>query len=230
MLAEQDVTVEKATKATYEIEANSMVEEEYAISDVELKKVELARKEKLFNQGNKAINQLELDEARLNVKRAEASVKLAQQKRQTAASQAAAEQAKIDLKRIVSPIDGMVQKLDTHPGEVATSQAEKPAIRIVKNDPLWIDVNFPAAAAAKLKAGQPVQLRYATEENNWMVANVLSLQPLVRSGSQTRMVRLMMPNPENVTPGLEVQVKLPDAAVADAGTGARRDPQAAADR
>src|SRR6476659_5322303 len=53
VLAEQDVTVEMANKATYEIEANSAVEEEYAIADVELKKVELARKEKLFNQGNK---------------------------------------------------------------------------------------------------------------------------------------------------------------------------------
>ena len=117
VLAEQDVTVDKATKATYDIEANSTVEEEYAISDVELKKVELARKEKLFNQGNKTVSQLEVEEARLNVKRAEASVKLAQQKRQTAASQAAAEQAKIDLKRIVSTIDGVVQKLDRRGGE-----------------------------------------------------------------------------------------------------------------
>jgi len=87
VLAEQDVTVEKANKATYEIEANSAVEEEYAIADVELKKVELARKETLFGK-SKAINQLEVDEARLNVKRAEASVKLAKQKRQTAAAQA----------------------------------------------------------------------------------------------------------------------------------------------
>jgi RND family efflux transporter MFP subunit len=234
VLAEQDVTVEKANKATYEIEANSAVEEEYAIADVELKKVELARKESLFGK-SKAINQLEVDEARLNVKRAEASVKLAQQKRQTAAAQAAVEQAKIDLKRIVSPIDGIVQKLDTHPGEVASNQAEKPAIRIVKSDPLWIDVNFPAATAAKLKKGQPLQVRYRSTENpaaaddaNWMKAEVLSLQPTVRPGSQVRTVRLVMPNPDEVAPGLEVDVKLPDATVADAA--AARDPQAAGDR
>jgi multidrug efflux pump subunit AcrA (membrane-fusion protein) len=228
VLAEQDVSVEKANKAMYEIEANSAVEEEYAIADVELKKVELARKEKLFNQGNKAINQLELDEARLNVKRAEASVKIAQQKRQTAAAQAGIEQAKIDLKRIVSTVDGFVQKLDTQPGEVASSQIEKPAIRVVKSDPLWIDVNFPAATAAKIKPGQAMQVRYVTEENKWMKAQVLSLQPVVRSGSQVQTVRLVMPNPDGVPPGLEVYVKLPDATVADAA-GAR-DPQAGGDR
>jgi multidrug resistance efflux pump len=233
VLAEQDVTVEKANKATYEIEANSAVEEEYAIADVELKKVELARKESLFGK-SKAINQLEVDEARLNVKRAEASVKLAQQKRATAAAQAAVEQAKIDLKRIVSPIDGIVQKLDTHPGEVASNQAEKPAIKIVKNDPLWIDVNFPAATAHKLKDGQPLQVRYRTTGttaaagDNWLKAEVLSLQPIVRPGSQVRTVRLVMPNPDHVAPGLEVDVKLPDATVADAG--AAREPQAGGER
>jgi multidrug resistance efflux pump len=228
VLAEQDVTVEMANKATYEIEANSAVEEEYAIADVELKKVELARKEKLFNQGNKAINQLELDEAKLNVKRAEASVKIAQQKRQTASAQAAVEQAKIDLKRIVSTVDGFVQKLDTEPGEVASNQVEKPAMRIVKSDPLWIDVNFPAAAAGKLKKGQPMQVRYRSDETKWLKAEVLSLQPVVRSGSQVRTVRLVMPNPDGVPPGLEVDVKLPDATVADAA--AARDPQAGGDR
>jgi HlyD family secretion protein len=227
VLAEQDVTVEMANKATYEIEAKSAVEEEYAIADVELKKVELARKESLFGK-SKAINQLEVDEARLNVKRAEASVKLAQQKRQTAAAQAAVEQAKIDLKRIVSPIDGLVQKLDTHPGEVASNQTEKPAIRIVKNDPLWIDVNFPAATAAKLKKGQPLDVRYVADEKSWTKAEVLSLQPIVQRGSQVRTVRLVMPNPDDVAPGLEVYVKLPDATVADAG--AARDPQAGGDR
>ena len=218
ILAEQDVSVEKANKATYEIEANSTVEEEYAVADLEVKKVELKRKETLFAQ-KKAINQLEVDEARLNVKRAEASVKLAKQKRQTAAAQAAVEQAKIDLKRIISPIDGIVQKLDTHPGEAASNQTEKPAIKLVKSDPLWIDVNFPAATARKLQPGQPVQVRYKDEENKWMQAEVLSLQPVVRSGSQTRTVRLVMPNPDEVPPGLEVFVKLPDATVAAAGAG-----------
>lgn len=216
VLAEQDVTVEMANKATYEIEANSAVEEEYAIADLELKKVELERKERLFNdkKGRGAVSELEVEEARLNVKRAEASVKLAQQKRQTAAAQAAVEQAKIDLKRIVSPIDGIVQKLDTHPGEVASNATEKPAVKLVRNDPLWIDVNFPAGQAAKLKPNQTLQVRYLTDEDKWLSAQVLSMQPVVRSGSQTRTVRLVMPNPDDVPPGLEVDVRLPDAAVA----------------
>jgi RND family efflux transporter MFP subunit len=226
VLAEQDVTVETANKATYEIEANSAVEEEFAKADMDLKKVELARKEDLFKKKNATF--LEVEEARINVKRAEAQLKLATQKRETARAQAAVEQAKIDLKRIVSPIDGMIQKLDTHAGEIATSggaEREKPAIRVVKNDPLWIDVNFSAEQAAKLKPGQKLQVRYVSEQDKWNNAEVLFLNPVVQKGSQTRNVRLVMPNPEDRPSGLEVNVKLPDA-IAAAG----REPQAGADR
>jgi RND family efflux transporter MFP subunit len=224
LLAEQDFTVEKANKATFEIEANSLVEEEYAVADLDIKKVELKRKEDLFNNKNKAVNQLEVEEARLAVKRAEAQVKLAKQKRATAAAQAAVEQAKIDLKRIISPIDGVVQKLDTHVGEVANNAAsEKPAIRVVRADPLWIDVNFPAEQAAKLKVGQAMQVAYVADQNKWIQAEVLSLQPVVKSGSQTRAVRLVMPNPDRTPPGLEVVVKLPDPTVAAAQTPAGSD-------
>ena len=223
VLAEQDVTVEVANKATFEIEAKSKVEEEYAKADWGQKQVELKRKVQLRAKNN--ASELEVEEAKLAVDRAFASIELAKQKRQTAAAQAAVEQAKIDLKRIKSPIDGVVQKLDTHAGEVAASAAEKPAIRVVRNDPLWIDVNFPADQAAKLKAGQTLQVRYTTDRNKWMPADVLYLQPVVKFGSQTRTVRLVMPNPDDLPSGLEVYVKLPDAVAA-----ARPGPRAGADR
>ena len=226
VLAEQDTSVETANKATYEIEANSAVEEEFAKADLDLKKVELARKEDLFKKKNATF--LEVEEARINVKRAEAQLKLATQKRETARAQAAVEQAKIDLKRIISPIDGMIQKLDTHAGEIAVSsgaEREKPAIRVVKNDPLWIDVNFSAEQAAKLKPGQKLQVRYVSEQEKWNTAEVLFLNPVVQKGSQTRNVRLVMPNPDDRPAGLEVTVKLPDAISA-----AGREPQAGAER
>lgn len=218
LLAEQDITVEKANQATYLIEANSAVEEEFAKADFDLKKVELQRKEDLFKKKNSTF--LEVEEARLNVKRAEASVQLATQKRQTAAAQAAVEQAKIDLKRIVSPIDGVISKLDTHAGEVAANESNKPAIRVVRNDPLWVDVNIAAAQAAKLKEGQTLQVRYVAEDK-WMPAQVLFLQSMINRGSQTRTVRLEMPNPDERPAGLEVFVRLPDA-VAAARADARK--------
>jgi multidrug efflux pump subunit AcrA (membrane-fusion protein) len=43
LLAKQDVSVEAANKAMYEIEANSAVEEEYARKDLELKKVKFQK-------------------------------------------------------------------------------------------------------------------------------------------------------------------------------------------
>jgi macrolide-specific efflux system membrane fusion protein len=215
ILAQQDTSVEEANKKTFEIEATSKVEEEYAKKDVEVKKIKVQRMEWLRQRNN--ATELEVKEAKLEVERAIASVELAKQKSAIAAAQAATEQAKINLKQIKSPIDGVVAALDTHVGEVATSNPQKPAIKVVKNDPLWIDVHFPVGQVAKLKPGQKLQVRYL-DEDKWMPAEVLFLQPLVRAGSQTRTVRVVMPNPDEKPAGLEVFVKLPDAAVA-AGNG-----------
>lgn len=230
VLAKQDVSVETANKAIYEIEANSDVEEVYAQKDLELKRVKFQRFEGLAKLKNATF--LEVEEARLEAERAEASVTLASQKRAVAAAQAATEQAKIDLKQIRSPIDGIVAKLDTQVGEVATNQADKPAFRIVRNDPLWIDADLPEAVTARLTAGQALQVRY-TSENNWIPARVLYLQPVVESGSQTRMVRLQLANADERPAGLEVFVKLPDGSVASgarAGDDSAALPRAVADR
>jgi RND family efflux transporter MFP subunit len=216
VLAKQDVTVEAANKAMYAIEADSAVEEEYAQKDLELKKVKFQKTEGLFKQKNATY--LEVEEARLEVERADASVKLARQKRAVSAAQAATEQAKIDLKQIKAPFDGVVSKLDTHVGEVANSQADRSAIKVVRNDPLWVDAHLPAAVTARLKKGQQLQVRYAAEDK-WMPAEVLFLQPKVSPGSQTRMVRLQLANAEDRPAGLEVYVKLPDGSVAGADAG-----------
>ena len=233
LLATQDVSVEAANKAMYEIEANSAVEEEYAQKDLELKRVKFKRTEDLFNTKPRPnATFLEVEEARLEMERADASVKLAKQKRAVAAAQAATEQAKIDLKQIKSPLDGIISKLDTHVGEVATNQADKPAFRVVRNDLLWVDAHLPAAAAARLKKGQQLQVRYVAEDK-WVPAEVLYLQPVVRYGSQTRMVRLQMANAEARPAGLEVYVKLPDGSVAsgaETGGDSTAQPRAVADR
>ena len=213
VLARQDISVEAANKKMYEIEANSKVEEEYSKKDRELKEVEYKRMLKLFNLKPPNATELEVAKAKLEVERAEASVALAVQKRSIAAAQAATEQAKIDLKQVRSPIDGVVQKLDTHVGEVATNQPDKPAFRVVRNDPLWVDAHLSAAVTARLKPGQQLQIRYVAEDK-WMPADVLFLSSQVRPGSQTRMVRLQLPNPDDRPSGLEVYVKLPDGQVA----------------
>jgi RND family efflux transporter MFP subunit len=218
VLAKQDVSVEAANKAMYEIEANSAVEEEYAQKDLELKKVKFKRTEDLYNAKPRNATFLEVEEARLEVERADASVKLARQKRQVSKAQADTEQAKIDLKQIKAPFDGVVSKLDTHVGEVANSQADRAAIRIVKNNPLWVDAHLPAAVTARLTKGQQLQVRYATEDK-WLPAEVMYLQPVVRGGSQTRMVRLQVANAEDRPAGLEVYVKLPDGSVAGTEVG-----------
>ena len=77
-----------------------------------------------------------------------------------------------------------------------------------------------------------MQVRYVAEDK-WMPAEVQYLQPVVRAGSQTRMVRLQLPNPEDRPAGLEVYVKLPDGSVAsgpEAGGDSAAQSRAVADR
>ena len=232
VLAQQDVTVEQANKKMYEIEADSEVEEVYARKDLELKKVKHERMLKLFNSKPPNATELEVREALLEAERAQASVELASQKRAIAAAQAATEQAKIDLKQIKSPLNGIIQKRDTHVGEVATNQADRPAFRIVRTDLLWVDAHLPAAAAGRLKKGQQLEVTYVGDKQG-VAAEVLYVQPVVRPGSQTRMVRLQVPNPQERPAGLEVFVKLPDGTVAagpEAGGDSTAQPRAVADR
>jgi multidrug efflux pump subunit AcrA (membrane-fusion protein) len=227
VIAQQDVSVETASKAVYDIKANSTVEEEYAKADAAQKRVELKRKENLAKTGN--ANALEVEEARLAVARADASVKLAGQERQVAKAQAEGEQKRIDLKRLISPVKGVVQRLETRVGEVYAGNANNtPAVRVVQNDPLWVEAKLAIPQVAAMKLKEKLQVRYPGE-TDWRDAEIIFLDPEADPASDTRLVRMVMPNPEQHPAGLQVQVKLPEAAVA-AGAPVERGARAGAGR
>lgn len=207
VLAKQDDSLEIAARDIHLIEAKSDLEIDASKADLAVKKVQLERKEIIFKQEGRRTSSQELEEARLEVVLAEVRVNLARQKQSIAQATADAEQKKIDLKQLISPVKGVVQKLDTHVGEVASGDVREPAIRIVQNDPLWVEVNLATSLVNPLKDKQVLQVRYA-DEDKWVPATVIFRQPVANAASDTRLIRLQMPNPEGKPSGMNVLVKL----------------------
>ncbi len=212
VLAVQDTTVEEAEKMKLELEANSALQVEAAKADYDSKVVEFKRKQRMFDE--KVLGESELEEAKLAAVIGEIRIRLAAQEQAKAKAELVAEEAKIKLKRLVSQTDGVVKKINTHVGEAPSSDGAKPSMTVVKNDPVWIEVNLPKPEVMSLRRQQPLQVRYA-EADGWSTADVIFIDPVADARSGTQLVRLQMANPSGRQPGEQIQVKSPEN-VADA--------------
>lgn len=207
ILAVQDTTVEEAEKAKLELEANSALQEEAAKADYDTKVVDLKRKQKMFDQ--KVLGESELEEAKLATVIGEIRIRLAGQEQAKAKAELAEEVAKLKLKSLISPIDGIVKKINTHVGEAPSNDGAKPSMTVVKNDPMWVEVNLPKPVVMNLHTQQPLQVRYADSES-WAPADVIFIDPVADARSGTQFVRLQMSNPSGRQPGEQIQVKAPE--------------------
>ena len=112
---------------------------------------------------------------------------------------------------LATPIDGIVQKMNLDVGEMVDPNKPDGVLVLVKNDPIWVEVHLPSVQAAKLKLGDQFDLKYEGEEQ-WLPekGKVNFLDPVVDAASDTRLVRLEVPNPQNRPAGLHVAVRLPE--------------------
>jgi multidrug resistance efflux pump len=190
-----------------EIEAKSTVQEMYAKADQGVKEQEYKRKQELFKTKN--ASESEVEEARLAVERAKASVEIAVEERAKANAKIKEIQARIALKTLKSPITGFVQAIDTGVGEVGGIDQQKPSFVIVQNDPLKVEADIPIREANRLRVGQTLQVRYTSEDNApWEPAVILAMLPVADRGAQTRNIVLELPNPQNKPAGLRLDVRL----------------------
>jgi multidrug efflux pump subunit AcrA (membrane-fusion protein) len=180
-------------------------------ADLELKQVKLEIKKRLYGDAQTATGSknMEVREAEVEVKIGEIAVEF--RKLELAQEQQKLEQAKtaVEQKKLRSPIDGVIAKMDVRVGEGA--DLSKPAFLIINNTDLYVEVNLPVAKARALKLGDKVQVRYA-DDDAYQVAEVAFKTEYADASSNTRRVKLRMPNPSGREAGLQVFVKLPDAA------------------
>ncbi|HEX8340754.1 MAG TPA: HlyD family efflux transporter periplasmic adaptor subunit [Tepidisphaeraceae bacterium] len=211
VLMMQDVRIEEARLAGLTLDADRTLVIEAKKAAHANKIVQLKRKQDLFSRG--ALSESELQEAELDVVLAAAEVEVEKHQQQVKVADVKLQDVRVDQMTMKAPVDGIVEKLNLGTGEVA--DIDKPAIVLLKNDPLYIEIKtLKTAVVAGLKGGQELQVRYPGEEWRPAKINQISAEADARSGMQA--IRLEIANPEARSAGLEVEVRVPAVPVTTA--------------
>jgi beta-lactamase regulating signal transducer with metallopeptidase domain/biotin carboxyl carrier protein len=175
--------------------ARAVAELNLAKADLELKKLEFQRKQRLHAQGNKGINELELTEAEVGLKRAENLL--------------AIKEHELEQTRVVAPFDGVVAKVSVRPGVFLARGGA--AVTVVQTDTMWSEVELHPAALAILKKGTRAEMTPSgvppAQEKTYL-GRVTSISPVLRPGGQTGTVRVQFDTPPaDLRPGTYVKVR-----------------------
>ncbi len=115
-------------------------------------------------------------------------------------------EATLDRRRIRSPIDGKVLARLHNPGEYIE---DEPLLRIVKLDPLYIEVILPMRLFGSVKPGMQAEVFPELENGASHAATVVLVDPMGDAGSGTFGARLSLANPDQLIPaGLKCRVQL----------------------
>lgn len=185
-----------------------------AQKELEFKQAQFKRKDDLRKKN--VASEAEWEEAKAEAELAAIKIEKARQDQRQARLKMERQQLRIEEMTLVSKIDGIVEKVDLHVGE--TADPTKPAVTIVKNDPLWVELYLPTAASRQLKIGQELPVRYANDAAAPLRSGrIIFMSPLADAGADRQLVRLEMDNkPSGDQPamaaGLRVLVDVPPAA------------------
>ena len=162
-----------------------------------LKKLEWAQK-------RGSATELEVEEAQLEVTIAKLSLRIAvfgheQDKRTYQEAQ-----IRVDNMSLKSPIDGRVEKIEVEVGESINGLVG--TIRVVKTDPLWIDVPVPLAKAKAIKSGQTVTVNFPGLGAASQTGKIIFTATAADAGSATLRVRVEVPNKSSRPSGEHITV------------------------
>ena len=213
VLSHQDDAADLAKLASAKLDAESMAEIDYQKADVEFKATVYKRKKDAYDQDGHIVALPDVEEAKQAVNLSEAQVAVAQKSHGQKVKAYEEQQVAVDHKQLRSPMDGIVQKINAREGEFSDPQRQDGAITVVKNDPLWVEMNIASDRAERLSLGQELQVRYKAppgeKAEGWQTGRITFFPPHADAASGTEMVRLTLPNPRGRRSGLAMEVRLP---------------------
>lgn len=162
------INVKEGDKVT----AQTIVVQQYGAAEAAYlaqKRVDLKRLESAQQRG--AATDLEVEHAKLEVKIAE---------------------IRVDNMKLKSPIDGFVEKLDVEVGE--SVQALVDVTRIVKINPLWVDVHVSQDKVHDVKVGNTATVNFPEPAKVLLSGKVIFVARAADAASDTRRVRVEVPN------------------------------------
>ncbi|MEM1330861.1 MAG: efflux RND transporter periplasmic adaptor subunit [Planctomycetota bacterium] len=173
---------------------------------VELAGIEYQRLKDAFEGGGGS--QLEVDRARLAWETSEIDLETAELNQELERTRLDQAEALLEKYRLRAPFDGLVDEVLVDPGD--TLDNAQPVVRVVRIDPLWIDVPVPVEQTLELglTEGAPAWVLIDTPERGAPVSGeILEVSPLADYASRSRRVRVAIENPGMLPPGLRVWVR-----------------------
>lgn len=171
-----------------------------AAIDLKQKEKDLQKIKQARDKG--AITQWEVDHASLAVDTALLTLKIREFERNQDKMKVESIRESINRLTLTSPIDGSVEEIKIEPGE--SVQALSPIIRIVKKDPLIIDLPVQIDLAKTLKNGEAAQVKF--EDGEELVGEILKISTVADAAATTLDVKIELANPAERPAGERVSV------------------------
>jgi RND family efflux transporter MFP subunit len=200
LLARQDDEAEQFQLAQLAALAADKTRIRMAEADLSQKRVDLRRFEDAQKKG--AATEWETEHARLAVVTAELQVALARFENDQNRLKHEELKSEVDRMRLIAPLDGRVEEVAIEPGEAAQPLA--PVIRVVRIDPLWIDVPVPLAQARGLRPNGQARATFPGKKQ--AAGRIVHVSAVADAASGTLRVRVEVPNPSQRPAGEHVTV------------------------
>jgi len=205
VLVQLDDAVEQIRLAQLKAESENRThilaaEASLAQKQVDLKKLQIAAE-------RNAATELEVEHAKLDVRIAELSLKLATFEHEQARRKYDELKQQIFKMRLRTPINGSIETLDVEKGESVDIAGS--VVRVVRIDPLWIDVPVPTTKTTNLKRGNPARVEFPNPFTASIDGTIIFVGAVADAASGTLRVRVEVPNKSNRPAGEHVRVSFP---------------------
>ena len=217
VVARLDDEAEQMQVAQLEAQAEDPTRVQAAEAQLAQKRLDLKKYEDAAAAG-RAVTKMEVEHAKLDVIIAELSLKLARFQQSQDKRKYEEARVRLDRMRMISPIDGTIEGLAVEQGESVDALEE--VLRVVKIDPLWINVAVPMSQARALKKGDRAMVAFpgAGATAKQVAGKIIHMPSEADSASNTLKIRVEVPNPTARRAGERVSVTF-EAAKSAAAAG-----------
>jgi membrane fusion protein (multidrug efflux system) len=193
------IELERLTALAEDTTRLEVAEADFAQKRADLKKLQLAME-------SGAATEMEIEHAILAATTTELQVRMEKFQRLQHQQNRQGLMAKLNRMQIVSSVSGGVEEINIEPGE--SVEALAPVIRVVQNDPLWVDAPIPLEYARLLKVGSPVQVFFPDAHKQSVQGRIIYIATVADAASDTLRIRVEIPNPKRRMAGERVLVEV----------------------
>lgn len=208
LLVRQNDAAEQIRLAQLKAQAEDITDIEIAEAALEQRKVNLEKVKDMKDR--KVATDWELREAKLDELVTRLKLQLACFEHQQ--NQRKYDEAKIQVERMsmASPISGRIERISVERGESVKDLDE--VIRVVKIDPLWMNVPVPLDEVWRLKIDQEGIVKFPGSNPDQGKCRIIHIAAVADAASNTRTVRVEVPNRSSRPAGEHVGVSFPPSA------------------